>query len=303
MLNVCLLGTGGTVPLPSRWLTSCLLRYQGHAILIDCGEGTQIALHKQKVSVKHLDVILLTHFHADHIAGLPGMLLTMAKSGRTEPILIVGPKDLESIMRGVMAIARYIPFTVQLHTLHTEEEVLTFGQMTITAFQLKHSVPTYGYACHLKRSAKFDVEKAKENNVPLAAWNRLQKGNDVEIDGITYTPSMVMGKERKGLKFLYATDTRPCLTLLKHAQDADLMIGEGMYGDVEKQENAIQHKHSTMYETAEIAKQANVKQLWLTHYSPSMAYPYEYKDAVKKVFEKTHLANDGDVVDLRFEEA
>ena len=130
MIDVCLLGTGGTVPLPQRWLTSCLIRYQGSSILIDSGEGTQIALHKEGYSCKQIDAILLTHYHADHTAGIPGLLLSMAKSDRTEPVWIIGPKGLNNFIEGVMKIALYIPF--QLHLLEYEEN---------EAYMIRHLCP------------------------------------------------------------------------------------------------------------------------------------------------------------------
>lgn len=302
MLNICLLGTGGTVPLPERWLTSCLLRFNGHAFLIDCGEGTQIALHKQRVSVKHIDAIFLTHYHADHTAGLPGILLTMAKAGRTEPILIAGPKDLHDVMWGVMSIARYVPFEIRLCEYHEREVEMDFGDVIMTAFAVRHSVPCYSYVLDLKRNARFDRQKAEKNQVPLKAWSRLQKGETVEMDGITYTPDQVMGEERKGLKVVYSTDTRPVEQITRHAAGADLYIGEGMYGDPEKADKAKLNLHSTMYETAAIAAKADVRELWLTHYSPSMETPSEYTEQVQAFFRNTVIAKDGQQKELVFED-
>ena len=301
MLDVCLLGTGGTVPLPDRWLTSCLFRCQGHEILIDCGEGTQIAMHRKHYSAKSVDVILLTHFHADHTAGLPGLLLTMAKSGRTEPILIAGPKDLEDVMQGVMSIARYVPFEIQLAIFRDKEARLDFGSVHVTAFAVRHSVPCYSYVIEVDRQPKFDRAKAEKNHVPLKCWNRLQKGETVEENGIAYTPDMVLGGARKGIKVVYSTDTRPVKYIAEHAAGADLYIGEGMYGDPEKSEKAKLNLHSTMYETAAVAARAGVKELWLTHYSPSMENPMQYKDEVQAVFANTVISSDGQYTELKFE--
>ncbi len=167
MLDVCLLGTGGTVPLPERWLTSLLLRCDGHTVLIDCGEGTQITLHKRGFSCKQIDAILLTHYHADHTAGLPGLLLSMAKSDRTEPVIIVGPKGIEEILKGVNLIARYIPFEIRYAELTDKVSSFEIAKMHFTAFAVKHSVPTFGYCLEIKRNPKFDARKAKELNIPI----------------------------------------------------------------------------------------------------------------------------------------
>lgn len=300
MLDICLLGTGGTVPLPSRWLTSCLLRWKGKELLIDCGEGTQIALHGQGYSVKHIDTILLTHFHADHTAGLPGLLLSMAKADRTEPVLIAGPRNLRDVIQGVYMVARYIPFEIRLLELREKEEAFELDGLKITAFAVRHSVACYSYRFDLERNARFDKEKAVQNHVPLKCWSRLQKGETVEMDGIIYTPDMVMGEPRRGLKVVYSTDTRPVEVIRHHAAGADLYIGEGMYGDPEKTEKAKLNQHSTMQETAAAAAACGVKELWLTHYSPSMPDPCAYEQEIQGIFANTVISHDGQHCTLKF---
>ncbi len=303
MLDVCLLGTGGTVPLPNRWLTSCLLRCDGRSVLIDCGEGTQIALHRQSFSCRQIDTILLTHYHADHTAGLPGFLLTMAKSERTEPVTIIGPKGLEEILRGVMLIARYVPFEIRYMEIQSREQIFQIGNMRITAFAVKHSVPTYGYCIEVDRRPKFDPQKAQAAGIPLKLWSRLQKGETVtDENGNTYTPDMVLGKERKGIKMVYATDTRPVEYIAEHARGADLLIGEGMYGDPAKMENALKNRHMTMQECAAIAAKAGVRELWFTHYSPSMPDPGIYREEIQAVFANAVISHDGQTGTLKFQE-
>lgn len=302
MLDVCLLGTGGTVPLPERWLTSLLVRWEGKELLIDCGEGTQIAMHAHGFSCRHINTILLTHFHADHTAGLPGLLLSMAKADRTEPITIIGPKGLPEILKGVYLVARYIPFEIHYMELEENEQEFDVDDLHIRAFSLRHSVPCYGYELNLERRPKFDVEKARENYVPLQAWNMLQKGSNVELNGVTYTPEMVMGTARRGIKVVYATDTRPVSAIGEHAKGADLLIAEGMYGDPEKLENAKQNKHMMMREAAEIAKEAYVRELWFTHYSPSMYEPLIYEAEMVEVFEHAVVARDGQREDISFKD-
>lgn len=302
MIDVCLLGTGGTVPLPDRWLTSLIVKWNGKSILVDCGEGTQIALSQQRKSPKEIDTILLTHYHADHTAGLPGLLLTMAKSERTEPVTIYGPKGLEEILQGVFIIARYVPFEIRYKEIRNREEIFMIDDMKITAFALQHSVPCFGYSFELARQPKFDVQRALKLDLPKMYWGKLQKGETVEYEGKTYTPDMVLGDPRKGIKFVYATDTRPVPYIESHAVNADLLIAEGMYGDPEKIENAKENRHMMMQESASIAARANVHELWFTHYSPSMHDPWQYEEELKGIFHNCIIAKDGQNKDLAFQE-
>lgn len=302
MIDLCLLGTGGTVPLPYRWLTSLLVKWNGHELLVDCGEGTQIALNAQSLSCRHIDTILLTHYHTDHTAGLPGLLLSMAKAERTEPVTIYGPKGIEEILKGVYLIARYVPFEIRYVEIRDPEFVFEVDGLEITSFNVRHSVPCIGYSFYYKRNPKFDREKAEKNNVPLKAWGRLQKGEEVELDGMTYTPDMVLGNERKGIHFVYTTDTRPAESIKQHSMNADLLIAEGMYGDIEKSEKATLNKHMTMQECADIARICDVKELWFTHYSPSMHDPFIYEDDIKKIFENVVISKDGQHTSLSFED-
>ena len=301
MLEVCLLGTGGTVPLPQRWLTSCYIRCRGESVLIDCGEGTQIALHEQKVSCKQIGTILLTHYHADHTAGLPGMLLTMAKSERTEPVTIIGPPGLKEFLDGVFAIARYVPFEIRYAELAEDEVYFQAGELKITAFAVKHSVKTYGYCFELNRSRRFDPEKARRNQIPVKLWSCLQKGEKAEADGVVYKPDQVLGEERKGLKMVYVTDTRPADVIYEHAKNADLLIAEGMYGDPECLEKAKKNRHMLMQESAAIAARAGVKRLWFTHYSPSVKEPEIYLEEIEKIYPGCVISHDGQRIDLAFE--
>ena len=300
MLEVCLLGTGGTVPLPKRWLTSCLLRWKGKSLLVDCGEGTQIALHQQGYSCRRIDTILLTHFHADHTAGLPGLLLTMAKSERTEPVTIYGPKGLGEILSGVMTVARHVPFEVHYREIREREYSFQIDDLKICAFAVRHSVPCFGYSFSLPRGRKFDPVRAEKLGLPKKYWGILQKEQTVEYEGVVYTPDQVLSEQRKGIKVVYTTDTRPVSYIRDHAEGADLLIAEGMYGDPEKQEKAEFNKHMTMQEAARIAAAAGVRELWFTHYSPSMPDPGIYLDDVKMIFAEAVTASDGEKKELSF---
>ena len=238
MLDICLLGTGGMMPLPDRFLTSLLVRYNGNSVLIDCGEGTQVAIKKKGWSVNPIGLICITHFHGDHVAGIPGLLLSIGNSGRTEPITILGPKGIERVVKSLCIIAPELPFNVNFVEIEGEGGVFEFLGMKIEAFKVKHNVICYGYNIVVERAGRFLPDKAKENDVPLKCWNRLQKGEIVELEGKTYTPDMVMGGERRGLKVTYCTDTRPVSVIAEKAKDADLFICEGMYGDHESDQKA-----------------------------------------------------------------
>ena len=302
MLDICLLGTGGMMPLPYRWLTSMMARYNGQSILIDCGEGTQIALKEKGWSPNPIDVICFTHFHADHISGLPGMLLTMGNAERTEPLLLVGPKGLSRVVASLRVIAPELPFVIDCLELADAEHTIRFDGVRIEAFRVNHNVPCYGYSIIIDRIGKFQVDKAVELGIEKKYWSRLQRGETIETKEMTLVPEMVIGPARKGLKVTYCTDTRPTEGIVKHAEGADLFICEGMYGEPEKKAKAKENKHMTFYEAAELAKRAQVRKLWLTHYSPSLNRPEEYLPAAKKIFQETEVCRDGKTVELMFED-
>ena len=302
MLDICLLGTGGMMPLPYRWLTSLMARYNGKSILIDCGEGTQIAMKEKGWSPKPIDIICFTHFHADHISGLPGMLLTMGNAERTEPLLLIGPKGLTHVVSSLRVIAPELPFPIECMELTDTEQTMEFDGFRIEAFKVNHNVICYGYSIVVDRIGKFDVEKAKSYGIEQRYWNRLQKGETIETGQGTWTPDMVLGAPRKGIKLTYCTDTRPTDSIVRNARGADLFICEGMYGEPEKKQKAKEYKHMTFYEAATMAKEAQVKELWLTHYSPSLVRAEDYMHEVRKIFPNAIAGKDGKSVDLLYED-
>ena len=302
MLDICLLGTGGMMPLPHRWLTSLMARYNGTSILIDCGEGTQIAMKEKGWSPKPIDIICFTHYHADHISGLPGMLLTMGNAERTEPLQLIGPKGLTKVVGALRVIAPELPFEIRCMELTEPEQAISFEGFRIEAYKVNHNTPCYGYNIIVERIGKFDVSRAEKLKIPRNYWNRLQKGEIIETKDGTFTPDMVLGEPRKGIKVTYCTDTRPTESIVRAAAEADLFICEGMYGEPEKQQKAKEYKHMTFYEAARLAKKANARELWLTHYSPSLIHPEEYMEAVRNIFPNAIAAKDGRSVDLLFEE-
>lgn len=302
MLDVCLLGCGGMMPLPGRWLTSLYLRCNGHSLLIDCGEGTQIAMREQKLGFKDIDTICLTHYHADHVSGLPGLLLTIGNSERTEPLLIVGPRGLTRTVRNLLTLAPELPFPIELLELGDGETSFQRGELEICAFPLEHSMVCRGYSVKLSRPGRFDPERARAAEIPLQLWGRLQHGETIVQDGRTFSPDMVLGPPRRGLKLTYCTDTRPVLRIAKQAQGADLLVCEGMYGEPEKAKKAADKKHMTFQEAARLAAKAQPERLWLTHYSPALTQPGEFLPLAQAIFPKTELGTDGKRITLRFQD-
>ncbi len=302
MLDICLLGTGGMMPLPYRWLTSLMVRYKGMSMLIDCGEGTQIAMKEKGWSPKPIDIMCFTHYHADHISGLPGMLLTMGNAEKTTPLLMIGPKGLARVVNSLRVVAPELPFEIEYMELTENDQNIRFDELRIEAFRVNHNVTCYGYNIVVERKGKFQVDKAVLLGLDKRYWRVLQNGETIELDGKIYTPDMVMGQQRKGLKLTYCTDSRPTEGIVKNAENADLFICEGMYGEPDKKKKAKEYKHMTFYEAADMAKRANVDRMWLTHYSPSLMHPEEYKKEVQKIFPQTYLARDGWSMELRFED-
>ncbi len=302
MLDLCLLGTGGMMPLPKRWLTALLTRYNGSSLLIDCGEGTQIAIKEKGWTFKPIDTICFTHYHADHISGLPGLLLTMGNAERTEPLTLIGPKGLEKVVNSLRIIAPELPFPIKFIEITEQTAVIENKGYIIEAFKVNHNVVCYGYNIIIKRAGKFDVEKAVKLNIPKECWNQLQKGEKVMYDNNEYLPEMVMGPERKGIKVTYCTDSRPTPLIEKSAKDADLFICEGMYGEKGKESKAKEYKHMTFYEAANLAKNACVKEMWLTHFSPSLIRPEDYMKDVRKIFPNSIPGKDGKSVEIGFTE-
>ena len=301
MLDVCLLGSGGMMPLPYRWLTSLMTRFNGSSLLIDCGEGTQIAIKEKGWSFKPIDVICFTHYHGDHISGLPGLLLTMGNADRKEPLTLIGPKGLERVVSALRVIAPELPFPIIYKEIEGAEQTFELNGYRLKAFRVNHNVLCYGYTMEIDRAGKFDVERAKEQEIPQKYWKHLQKGETIETENGILTPDMVLGPPRKGLKLTDTTDTRPTNSIRENAKDSDLFICEGMYGEKEKAAKAVEYKHMTFYEAAHLAKDAQVKEMWLTHYSPSLTRPEEYMDEVRRIFPEAKAGKDRMSRELAFE--
>ena len=304
MLDIALVGAGGFMPMHNRFLTAMLARYNGKMLLIDCGEGTQIMLRRVGWGFKDIDVICLTHFHADHVTGLPGLLLTIGNSGRTEPVTIVGPKSVREVASYLCVVAPlpFEPRFIELTPRDHKPVDFKAGVFNLSALPLDHHMPCLGYSIYIPRAGRFDADKATRLGIPLLGWSKLQKGETVERDGVRFTPDMVMSQPRKGLKVSYITDTRPCAGIPEFIRGSDLFIAEGLYGDDEMLDQAASKMHMIFREAAELARQGEVDELWLTHFSPAMPDPENYIDFARRVFPNSVAGRDRMTKTLRFQD-
>ena len=299
MIDLCTLGTGGTLPLPTRALASLYVRVNGRALLIDCGENTQTEIRRLGWGFRCIDAVLLTHYHGDHCSGLPGFLMSLGKAGRTEPLHLYGPTGLSQVLNGLCVIMPRQPYPIYLHEYAEPFAFRELG-MDIRCFRLDHGVPCYGYRLSLPRSGAFQPEKAKALGVPVTLWKQLKAGETVTAEGRTVRPEDVTGGERPGISFVYATDTRPVDAIAEAGAGTQLMILEGMYGDASKKPQALKNKHMLYEEAAALAKRAGTERLLLTHFSTSVEEPEAFLPAAQAVFPETACACDGMTLTLRY---
>ncbi len=307
MIDITLIGTAALLPIPARALTAVFLSCGGHSILFDCGEGTQTAARKAGVSLMKTDIIALTHYHGDHIFGLPGLLQTMASMARTEPLYITGPAGLEEAMAPILKMTGWTPYEIKFFELQSALRLseLIAGwlfEAKLSAFKTEHRVSSQGYCFTLGRAGKFQPERAVALGVPINQWGILQKGQCVQVGDELILPEQVLGAPRRGLKFVFTGDTAPCETLTVAAENADLLICEGTYGENEQANAAIEYGHMNFALAAETAKSANVAQLWLAHFSQMMENPAQYLSNATMIFENTICGYDGLSTTLKFKE-
>lgn len=298
MLECCTLGTGGALPLPDRALSSLYVRVNGRGLLIDCGEGTQVGIRRLGWGFRCIDGMLITHFHGDHCGGVPGFLLSLDKAERREPFHIWGPAGLKRVIDGLRVIAPALSFPLVLHELRGPVEQFSLIGLDITAFPLNHGIPCYGYRLHLPRQGAFQPERARALGVPMARWRELQRG--IPVDGVT--PQQVLGPARPGITLLYATDTRPVPEIVQYGTGAHLMILEAMYGDEAKRTQALKNHHMLFAEAASLARDAQAKQLVLTHFSNCIEDPAAYLPNAQGIFPATLAAADGQCFSLPYPE-
>ena len=303
MIDLTLLGCGGNVPMPNRFLSSLFINYKGSKILIDCGEGTQVAMKKYNCGFKNIDLILITHLHGDHIIGLIGLLQTMGNSGKTDDLTIVGPIGIIDAMKAIKVLVEYLPYKVNIienpkQTFSLEHDILK--DIDISTLNLDHSTECIGYSLYFKRKPKFDREKAILNQVPQNLWKKLQENSSAIYKDKTYYADMVLGENRRGIKLSFITDTRPTFEIPEFIYESDLFICEGMYGDDLDISKAVKNKHMTFRESASLANAGNVDKLLLTHFSPSIENPKDFIQNATNLFEDTIIGEDGLTLKLSY---
>lgn len=310
MLEITLTGTGALAPIPERSLASAALTCSGHTILFDCGEGTQTALRREHVSPLKIDVIALTHYHGDHIFGLPGLLQTMNIAKRTSPLLITGPEGIETALAPVLTLAGHLPYDIYFAV--PDREGLRLDRLLpgwadgslLRAYPAAHCVPAVSYRFELPRAGKFLPDSALALDIPKPYWGMLQRGETVTLpDGRTFFPADVTGRPRRGLSFALSGDTSPCPALAEAARGADLFVCEATYGDNADEDLALERGHSTFALSARLAAEAGVRRLWLTHFSQSLEIPADYLPNAQEFFPDAVCGEDGMKLTLRFDEA
>lgn len=300
MIDVMLLGTGAMVPLPGRPLSSLLMRADGALILFDCGEGTQTVWRSYGWGFKRLSAICLTHLHADHVAGLPGLFHTVANSGRTEPLTIYGPAGTATVVAGLRVIAPHLPYQIIVRELEPGAQVTLPAELTATVAAGEHSVPVLAYRVERARQPAFDARRARALDIPVTHWSRLQKGETVEVDRREITPAQVLGPPRPGIAFAFITDSRPVPAHAALAKGVQLLVCEGTYGPSSEAEKARQNRHMTFPEAATIARQAGAGRLWLTHFGAGLTDPQEHLAEATAIFPSTRIGQSGLMAELSF---
>ena len=299
MIDVCLVGTGGTVPLPGRALAAGLVRVGGRMLLIDCGEGTQVAMRAPGWGFGGLEAIMLTHVHADHVAGLPGLLLTLGLSGRTAPLDVYGAKWTLEVTRALTVLVPSLPYEVRVHELTGGERFEAAG-LAIGTIALSHRAPCLGYRFDLPRGRRFLPERAAALVVTRELWSRLQAGEPVTWDGGSATPDDVLGPARAGLSVGYVTDTRPVDGLVGFLRDVDLLVCEAMYLLPDEETRAAEHDHMHLTESCALATEAGARRLWLTHFSQAVPDAGALAEQVRAACPIAEVGRDGMVATLRF---
>ena len=310
MLDVCLLGTGGTLPLPNRRLSAALVRAGGGLALIDCGEGTQVALRERGWGLRRLKAILVTHAHADHVLGLPGLLLTLAFSGKgeNEPLTIYGPPSLENILRGLLVVAPKLPYPLRFVALSGGEtfSLEGLGGLEAGCTGAEHDVPCLAYSLSMRRAPRFDAERARALGLPVGLWGRLQNGEGVPFGGRLVMPEEVLGEGRRGLRLALVTDTALTDGLVEFVrakgEGADLLISEGMYASEEDKPVRWESLHMTFAQAAALARDGGARRLWLTHFGPSLSNPSAHLGRATAVFPRAIAGYDGLTETLAFED-
>ena len=300
MIDAVLLGTGGMMPLPGRWLSSLLIRVNGYLTLFDCGEGTQVAWRTSGWGFGRLAAVCISHAHADHVAGLPGLLHAVAHSGRTEPIDIFGPAGTAEVLRALRVIAPVLAYEVRVMELLGGERISLSGSLIGSCEPGDHALPVLAYRVDLSRGSAFLPDRARRLGVPIGLWSQLQAGESVTWKSGHATADNVLGPTRPGLAIAFVTDTRPVPRLPGFLQSVNLLVCEGTYGSDEDLSKAVRNRHMTFREAAVLARDASANRLWITHFSPALEDPTAFAAHATSVFPQAQIGVDGLKINLRF---
>lgn len=305
MINVTLVGTGGMLPLKDRFMASAYIEHDGHAVLIDCGEGTQISMRRLGLKMNRIDAILITHAHGDHTFGLPGLLLSMSSGCRKAPVDLFYPMEAEPIIKGLLLSCTSLGFELNLNPLSVNEsETFKYPavdeNLTISTAVLRHNAFCLGYKLRFDKKREFLPDKAKALDIPLRFYRALHSGKTAMLpDGRTILPEQVLGPPRVPTVIVNVTDSVPFSGIAEFARNASLLICEGMYGDEGMGQAVYEKGHMLMQDACRIAKEANVKKLFLTHYSPANTDPWKYQDELEKIFPNVVISCDGESITLQ----
>lgn len=300
-MEIIFLGTSSAVHSKERNQVSIAAKAFGKVMLFDCGEGTQRQMLHTKVSPMKISDIFITHFHGDHILGLPGLIQSLGLHGRKEKLTIYGPKGLHKIRNAILNFG-YCKYEYPLEFIEIEPGIIEETEEYIIRCQsVRHNVPALAYSIEEKKKPRFLREKAIELGVPVGPlFGKLHNGEEVEIDGKIIKPEQVLGEPRKGIKITYSGDTRPCEEMIDFAKDSTLLIHESTF-TCQDEENAEDHGHSTAADAAYVAKQSNSKELILTHISTR--YNGEFSKIIlneaREIFENTEIAYDLMKIELK----
>ncbi|MDO5851681.1 MAG: ribonuclease Z [Methanobacteriaceae archaeon] len=292
-MDISFLGTSAAIPTKSRNHPGIIIQLFGKTILLDCGEATQCQLTQAHISPMKIDEIYITHLHGDHILGLPGLIQSMAFRGRTKPLDIYGPYDKNQVLEQITKIGYFtLTYKINIHTISENGIINENENYNVIAFKTKHTVTNYSYKIEEKRQPKFIKQKALDLGIqPGMEYGKLQKGESITLNGKIITPEQVLGPPRKGQNIVYSGDTRPTDIMVKFSKDVDILIHEATFSDIHKSK-AKENGHCTATEAATMAKEANVKQLVLTHLSNRYLNAKPLTDEAINIFKNTVYAYD-----------
>lgn len=297
-MEIIFLGTSSAVPTLERNHPSIALRAFAEVMLFDCGEGTQRQLIEAKISPMKITKIFISHFHGDHILGLGGLIQSLGFRGREKDLDIYGPKGLQRIINAISNFGYFqINYNLNIHEID-DGTIIETEDYVVECAKVEHNIPSYAYSIREKKKPLFLRKKAEELGIPPGPlYGKLHKGEEVEFEGRIIKPEQVLGEAKKGKKISYSGDTRPCEEMIRLARDSDILIHESTY-EAEDHQRAVDNAHSTSVEAAEIAREANVNELVLTHISTRYTSDENILSEAQKVFKNTKVARDYMKIDL-----